>query len=194
MRTSGLGRLVRDQQGFTAVELIVTVALSSLVMLSIFPLFSLINGVYVSWQGNAESRAVGQSAAVILGRDLRADAVVSAKMQANQLVLQTAPNPPTGAAAGTQDGLCITYTIGTVNSEPALVREVLDNKGNLTSTVVAHGVNQFLPSFVPSNVSNATIEVNLQLATIPPTQPSSQVSVPLWFSTRLPPSAWTPTC
>lgn len=146
-----LRRWHSDQDGFTAVEMIVTVAVGGLVMTAIFPLFLLLSRVEETWRSNAQARAIGLVAEESLARDLQSHFVVKAGQ--NLLVLQAGGNP--GHA------LCISYSVDAGANPPRLVRTVSEPEAPapISSSTVAHGV----VAFEAARLAENAIRVSLQL-------------------------------
>ncbi len=153
--TSWMRRRLREQAGFTIVEMIVTVAVGGLVMAAVFPIFLLVNRVERTFSGNAQARAVGLLAEQAFEQDLRTYAVVETGPQT--LVLQGAPNPANPDPAST---FCISYAVTGDSSEPRLVRVSSLQERELSRSTVAHGVSSFETSLVPRS---SAIKVSLQL-------------------------------
>jgi len=153
--TSWMRRLVREQAGFTIVEMIVTVAVGGLVMAAVFPIFLLVNRVEQTFSANAHARALGLLAEQAFEQDLRTYAVVETGPQT--LVLQGASNPAKLDPAST---FCISYAVAGDPSEPRLVRVSSFQGRELSISTVAHGVSSFETSHVPLS---SAIKVSLEL-------------------------------
>jgi prepilin-type N-terminal cleavage/methylation domain-containing protein len=180
---------MRRQRGYTLVEMIVAVAVTSLVIGAVFPMFLLLDRINSAWTSGAQARAVGLTAEVALVEDVRADHVVQAGP--NTLVLQTVPLPGDPADTPWTASFCVTYSIqpGVDPSLPRLVRTVTRPRGvTIASTTVAHGVI----SFTTWSPSANSLAVALTLAGVGGT---SVVGAPSdLITTRTNSSEWRSVC
>lgn len=147
-----LRRLHNDQRGFTAVEVIVAVAVGGLVMAAIFPVFLLLNRVETTWRENEQARAVGLVAEQSLSRDLREYDVIQPGNYdvdkpdcagCQQLVLQAGPKSGPGETT-----FCVNYFLEKDPGSgdlPRLVRTVgpKSDPSQRARSIVAHGVRSF---------------------------------------------------
>jgi type II secretory pathway pseudopilin PulG len=155
-------RVSRRQGGFTTVELIVAIAVGTLVAIAIFPVFSLIARVDALWTGAAQARAAGMTAEASFEADLRAYPVTTSGP--NSLVLQGAARP---AGASADSTFCVTYSVdATGASLPRLVRRVTYLGATISSTTVAHGIISFRPSILPGPSQHQTISVAMSVWSI----------------------------
>ncbi|HEV3235119.1 MAG TPA: type II secretion system protein [Candidatus Dormibacteraeota bacterium] len=121
-----LRRLLHEQSGFTAVEMIVTMALVTVVTGGMVSTFAIFDRVQTAWRDRNQARAVSVVAEEAIVRDARVYRVVSAS--GATLVLQ-APSDGDGPT------FTVSYSVNQAGQE--LIRTV--QPGN-SQTVVAHGV------------------------------------------------------
>ena len=145
------------QSGFTVVEVIVTLAIGSLVIATLVPIFLLVNRVSTIWTNHAQARAVGIIAEESLTRDLRQYGVVQdADCAVGSCTSRLVLHP------GTDPDFRVEYVIETGPSDlPQLVRSV-SQRGRPTptvSTIVAHGVTRL----ATCHTSQGLIRVDMTL-------------------------------
>jgi prepilin-type N-terminal cleavage/methylation domain-containing protein len=182
------GLRLRLQRGFTAVEMIVAVAVGSMVMVSIFPMFLLLYRVQGAWLNTAQARAIGLTAETAVERDLRDYLVVGCAAgclhQDPGLVLQGVPMP--SQQTSPRAALCVSYAIRPTNDPtlPALVRSTY-RPGQAGSPIsrrtVGHGVTSLRAS-----QSGAAVTVAMTMTAIGDTAP---ISINFVVSPRLGTSA-----
>jgi hypothetical protein len=119
--------------------MIITIAVSAIVMGAIFPIFLVLYRTETIFTEDTQARALGLAGEDSLLRDVRAYDLVS--IGNNSLVLR---------GVGSQDAsdFTVNYSINSTDSSaPTLVRTVLDEKGNtVKQAVVAHGIQSFTVS------------------------------------------------
>jgi hypothetical protein len=123
--------LHRGQGGLSAVEMIITMALTGIILGAIFSVYLLLFRVQTTWQDKSQARATGLVAEESLQRDLERYQV-TLKGRPNKLVLSA-------AAQGGTKTFSITYARDPKNR---LVRTV--TQGSVVSnSVIAHGIQRF---------------------------------------------------
>jgi type II secretory pathway pseudopilin PulG len=121
--------LHRGQSGLSAVEMIITMALTGIVLGAIFSVYLLLYRVQTTWQEKSQARATGLVAEGSLQRDLERYQVTT--RGSNTLVLNAAP--------GSGTTFSVTYV---KDSSNRMVRTV--TQGSLTTkSIVAHGIRAF---------------------------------------------------
>ena len=129
----------RGQSGYALIDMIITIAVSAIVMGAIFPIFLVLYRTETIFTEDTQARALGLAGEDSLLRDVRAYDLVS--IGNNSLVLR---------GVGSQDAsdFTVNYSINSTDSSaPTLVRTVLDEKGNtVKQAVVAHGIQSFTVS------------------------------------------------
>jgi Tfp pilus assembly protein PilW len=164
-----LYNLHRDQSGLSAVELIITMALTGIVLGAIFSVYLLLYRVQTTWQDKSQARATGLVAEESLQRDLQRYIVIntSTDLTSQGLVLSAA-NTPNGAT------FSVTYRL---DSQSRLTRQVT---GEPKPTVVAHGIK----SVSASCSANPTPAVTVQMSVDGLSGSSVQVSPLLTVTLR----------
>jgi type II secretory pathway pseudopilin PulG len=123
--TVRLRRLHQAQSGLSAVEMIITMALTGIVLGAIFSVYLLLYRVQTTFEDKSQARALGLVAEQRLQEDLQRYVV----MNTNPLVLS--------AATTTSPTFFVTYDL---DSQSRLTRQV---SGEPTPTIVAHGIKSF---------------------------------------------------
>src|SRR4030088_46188 len=87
--TVRLRRLHQEQSGLSAVEMIITMALTGIVLGAIFSVYLLLYRVQTTWQDKSQARATGLVAEQSLQRDLQRYTLVSSSpdLRTQDLVL-----------------------------------------------------------------------------------------------------------
>ncbi len=102
-------------RGFTLVELIVVIAIFSIVMAGIYSVFVRANRIYISQEEVVSAQQEARSALDILGREIRMAGLIAADNQPGGLDLITGPAYPSGANSAieiaTVDGAAKTTTL-----------------------------------------------------------------------------------
>jgi type II secretory pathway pseudopilin PulG len=144
-----LRSLHRGQSGLTVVEMIITMALTSIVMGAIFSVYLLLYRVQTNFEDKSQARSVGLVAEQRLQEDLQRYTVtkVSPDLKTTDLVLSAA----TSIGGPT---FSVTYT---VDKQNRLTRQAT---GDPRPTVVAHGINKVSSS---CDGTNPNPEVTVQV-------------------------------
>jgi hypothetical protein len=141
-----------DQGGYTALEMIVTMALTAVVSGTIFSSFLVLDRIQTAWEQRDQARAVGVLAEQPLLRDVQAYQVVSAA--SGTLVLQGVSNE--------SHPLKVTYSVQpTSGGRMVLNRQVAQGGTVLFTGTVAHGVES-----LKAGCSGNTLTVRMQLDAI----------------------------
>ena len=129
----------RGQTGYALIDMIITIAVSAIVMGAIFPIFLVLYRTETIFTQDTQARALGLAGEDSLLRDVRAYDLVS--IGNNSLVLRSVGSPDAS-------NFTVNYSIDSTDSTtPTLVRSVLDDKGNTVKQgVVAHGIQSFTVS------------------------------------------------
>jgi Tfp pilus assembly protein PilW len=146
---AGLLSLHRGQSGLSAVEMIITMALTGVVMGAIFSVYLLLYRVQTTFEDKSQARALGLVAEQRLQEDLQRYTVtqVSTDLKTKDLVLSA-------ATAGGSPTFSVTYKVDPQNR---LTRQAT---GDPTATVIAHGINKVSAS---CDGTNRTPEVTVQM-------------------------------
>jgi hypothetical protein len=131
MISSRLETLHRGQQGLTAVEMIITMALTGIVIGAIFSVYLLLYRVQTTFQDKSQAQALGLVAEQPLMADLQ-----------RYTVTDTSPDLVLSAAS-TPSGATFSVTYHLDASTNRLTRIVT---GDPRPTVVAHGIKMFTAS------------------------------------------------
>jgi type II secretory pathway pseudopilin PulG len=129
----------RGQSGYALIDMIITIAVSAIVMGAIFPIFLVLYRTETIFTEDTQARAMGLAGEDSLLRDVRAYDLVS--IGNNSLVLR-------GVGSKDESNFTVNYSIdSTSTSAPTLVRTVLDQNGNtIKRAFVAHGIQSFTVS------------------------------------------------
>ena len=165
-----------SQAGYTAVEMIITMALTGILSGAIFSSFLVLDRIQTAWQERDQARAVGVLAEQPLLRDVQAYKVVQV-------------GPPLVLSGISTDGAPVKVSYAVVTSrtgEPELQRSVRPCLSGCTGAV-AHGVKRVTVTCTNGSPGGSPIlTVNMWLDAIsakPPAQ-SVQVSPPLTLAAR----------
>jgi Tfp pilus assembly protein PilW len=139
-----LRSLHRGQGGLTVVEMMITMALTGIVMGAIFGVYLLLYRVQTSFEDKSQARALGLVAEQRLQEDLQRYTVtqVSPDLKTTNLVL---------SAASTSSGPSFSVTYK-VDPQYRLTRQAT---GDPKPTVVAHGINKVSASCDGTNPNPA---------------------------------------
>jgi hypothetical protein len=140
-----------DQGGYTALEMIITMALTAIVSGAIFSSFLILERIQTAWEQRDQARAVGVLAEQPLLRDVQAYQVMSAAP--GTLVLQGVSNE--------SDPLTVTYSVQPTGGRMVLNRQVKQGSSVLFTGTVAHGVQS-----LKAGCSGDTLTVRMQLDAI----------------------------
>lgn len=148
-----------SQNGYTAVELIITMALTAIVSGAIFSSFLVLDRIQTAWEQRDQARAVGVLAEQPLLRDVQAYQVASAPpgiLVLQGMSTQRGPSPqPTF--------FTVTYSIRPApGGGSVLNRSVTKGAMTLSTATVAHGV-QSLSAICQAH---RTLAVTMRLAAI----------------------------
>ena len=129
----------RSQSGYALIDMIITIAVSAIVMGAIFPIFLVLYRTESTFTQDTQARALGLAGEDSLLRDVRAYDLVS--IGNNSLVLR-------GVGSRDENKFTVNYSVNSADStNPTLVRTVLDQNGNtVKQAVVAHGIQSFTVS------------------------------------------------
>jgi hypothetical protein len=129
----------RGRSGYALIDMIITIAVSAIVMGAIFPIFLVLYRTESTFTQDTQARAMGLAGEDSLLRDVRAYDLVS--IGNNSLVLR-------GVGSRDENKFTINYSVNSIDSSnPTLVRTVLDQNGNtVKQAVVAHGIQSFTVS------------------------------------------------
>ena len=129
----------RGQSGYALIDMIITIAVSAIVMGAIFPIFLVLYRTETTFTQDTQARALGLAGEDSLLRDVRAYDLVS--IGNNSLVLR-------GVGSRDANKFTVNYSVNSTDSaNPTLVRTVLDQNGNtVKQSVVAHGIQSFTVS------------------------------------------------
>jgi prepilin-type N-terminal cleavage/methylation domain-containing protein len=151
MSRQGAPLRLSSQDGYTALEMIVTMALTAIVSGAIFSSFLVLERVQAAWEQREQARAVGVLAEQPLLRDVQAYRVSTT---GNVLVLD---------GVSTQSApFKVTYSVQTSSGRMVLNRSVKQANGTyLSNGIVAHGVQS-----LNTSCSGNTLTVGMQLDAI----------------------------
>jgi hypothetical protein len=127
--TNRLRSLHQDQRGLSVVEMIITMALTGIILGAIFSVYLLLYRVQTTWQDKSQARATGLVAEQGLQRDIERYKVQSKGANLLVLVAGAAPN----------NTFSIKYTRDRSNR---MVRTVTQGSYKST-TIIAHGIRAF---------------------------------------------------
>lgn len=144
-----LQSLHRGQSGLTVVEMIITMALTGIVMGAIFSVYLLLYRVQTTFQDKSQARAVGLVAEQRLQEDLQRYTVtqLSSDLTATDLVLSA-------VTTGSGPTFSVTYK---VDKQSRLTRQAT---GDPRPTIVAHGIRT---ASVSCDGTNPTPEMTVQM-------------------------------
>jgi hypothetical protein len=134
--TDRLRRLHQDQRGLSTVEMIITMALTGIILGAIFSVYLLLYRVQTTWQDKSQARATGLVAEQSLQRDLERYRVTSTGR--DQLVLGAASIA--GDSSQPPSKFSVEYKR---DSAKRVKRNVMRGGTLVSSTVIAHGIRAF---------------------------------------------------
>jgi type II secretory pathway pseudopilin PulG len=127
----GLLSLHRGQRGLSAVEMIITMALTGIILGAIFSVYLLLYRVQTTWQDKSQARATGLVAEQSLQRDLERYRLTS-KVK-DRIVLNA-------ASSDDPSGFSVEWVRDSTTSR--LSRTVKQSGNVVSSIVVAHGIQE----------------------------------------------------
>ena len=134
-----------SQDGYTALEMIITIALTAMVSGAMISSFLVLERIQTAWEQRDQARAVGVLAEEPLTRDVQAYQVVG---HGSTLVLEQMPNQPTT--------LRVTYSVQSAPGGRMLLnRAVTQGSTTLSTGTVAHGVRSLAATCLGNTLSVA---------------------------------------
>jgi len=125
------GRLrLGAQGGYTVVEMIITMALTTIVSGAVFSSFLILDRIQTAWEQRDQARAVGVLAEQSILRDVQAYDVVTPVAGSNTLKLE-------GVSTGQNPKFTVTYFLQPSGGGTSVLKRVA---GLALPTTVAHGV------------------------------------------------------
>jgi prepilin-type N-terminal cleavage/methylation domain-containing protein len=155
-----------SQGGYTAIEMIITMALTGILSGAIFSSFVVLERIQAAWQERDQARAVGVLAEQPLLRDVQAYKVFSV---GSSSTTDKSPRQALVLRGVSTDGtpLEVSYSVAMRSGGAVLSRTVTPCLSSTCKSTVAHGVMRMAVSCVPGGGGTTpTLAVNMSLSAI----------------------------